>query len=784
MQRSVARDRDLTPIVTDTSGARPIRARRSDDDSLKILLRSADPARLRAARAVAVLDIVTSTDEIPSMDTVTSLGSDNSVDITMHCADTATVELVAALSDADPDEMRGTLRQLAEAGLLEQARFAHPAIAEHVLRDLPVAELRDLHRRAAELLHRNGFPATATALHLARAGAVRGSWAAQVLVTAADQALADDELNCAAQRLELAYRASRRPEDRASITMRLVGLEWRTDPSPRTKNFARLKSALYSGRVPQAELPEAILHMLWHGYTQHVDHALTRLAYQPPLSATATRNEFLCAWLRYMHPPHVDRHRRLFAGHPRAGWVDQSAAIAADSTGPAETASVTVTRAATDTASTDGAEPHWHPAEPPTFGASSTCPDALSTELLTALSVQHPPASLGGLAQRNLAAHRLDSGTVEALVAAVDCLIQLDRLDTADAWCASLLAEAQARHAPTWRSIFAGLRAETLLRKGNLTAAADNAALALNLVPAEHLGVWAGRPIAVLVRALTAQGRHAEAAAQLRRPVPRAMFESRFALPYLHAYGHHCLATGQPEAALRYFRRCGELMRQWNMDFGWLVPWRNDVAAAYMGAGEPRRAQAFATMHLKLIGGPDRHRTGAVSLRLLAAAGDPHRRVPLLRHAVAVARAGGDSLELSTALAELGRAHRSVGDVDKARPLLREAARLAAICGADSSAGCAARGERPVTKSAARDPLPEVCLTPTGVDTLSPAERRVAELAALGQRNREIADTLHITPSTVEQHLTRVYRKLSVARRGELRFVLASQLSDAESAAG
>ncbi|WP_216897197.1 LuxR family transcriptional regulator [Nocardia alni] len=781
MQRSVARDRDLTPIVTDTPGARPVRARHSDDDSLKILLRSADPARLRAARAVAVLDIVTSTEEIPAMDTVAPVGPGSSVSIAMDATDTATVELVAALSDADPDEMRGTLHQLAEAGLLEQARFAHPAIAAHVLRDLPVAELRDLHRRAAELLHRNGFPAAATALHLARAGAVRGSWAAQVLVTAADQSLDDDELSCAAQRLELAYRASRRAEDRASITMRLVGLEWRTDPSPRTKNFARLKSALYSGRVPQAELPQAILRMLWHGYTQQVDHALTRLAYQPPLSDAAARNEFLCAWLRYMHPIHADRHRRLFVGHPRAGEV---------ATGGAESGrGRTVTRSTSDggaacTASAADAEPPRYPPDPPTFGTSSTSPGPLSTDLLTALSVQHPPARLVGLAQRNLAAHRLDSSTLEALVVAVDCLIQLDRLDTADAWCVSLLAEAQARHAPTWRSIFAGLRAETLLRKGNLTAAADNAAMALNLVPAEHLGVWAGRPIAVLVRALTAQGRHAEAAAQLRRPVPRAMFESRFALPYLHAYGHHCLAIGQPESALRYFRRCGELMRQWNMDFGWLVPWRNDVAAAYLSAGEPRRAQAFATMHLKLIGGPDRHRTGAVSLRLLAAAGDPHRRVPLLRHAVAVARAGGDSLELSTALAELGRAHRSVGDVDKARPLLREAARLATLCGADSSAGCAARGERPVAKNVAREPLPGVCLTPTGVDTLSPAERRVAELAALGQRNREIADTLHITPSTVEQHLTRVYRKLSVARRGELRFVLAAHLPDAESAAG
>ncbi|MFC5724485.1 LuxR C-terminal-related transcriptional regulator, partial [Streptomyces gamaensis] len=53
-------------------------------------------------------------------------------------------------------------------------------------------------------------------------------------------------------------------------------------------------------------------------------------------------------------------------------------------------------------------------------------------------------------------------------------------------------------------------------------------------------------------------------------------------------------------------------------------------------------------------------------------------------------------------------------------------------------------------------------------EDLSAAERRVAELAALGRTNREIADALFVTRSTVEQHLTRVYRKLAVRGRAEL----------------
>jgi hypothetical protein len=58
--------------------------------------------------------------------------------------------------------------------------------------------------------------------------------------------------------------------------------------------------------------------------------------------------------------------------------------------------------------------------------------------------------------------------------------------------------------------------------------------------------------------------------------------------------------------------------------------------------------------------------------------------------------------------------------------------------------------------------------TDGGFATMSGAERRVASLAATGYTNRQIASALHITVSTVEQHLTRVYRKLRVCGRADL----------------
>ncbi|MFD2349914.1 helix-turn-helix transcriptional regulator [Nonomuraea ferruginea] len=44
----------------------------------------------------------------------------------------------------------------------------------------------------------------------------------------------------------------------------------------------------------------------------------------------------------------------------------------------------------------------------------------------------------------------------------------------------------------------------------------------------------------------------------------------------------------------------------------------------------------------------------------------------------------------------------------------------------------------------------------------------MAALAADGYSNREISGKLFITVSTVEQHLTRIYRKLNVSRRRDL----------------
>jgi DNA-binding CsgD family transcriptional regulator len=60
----------------------------------------------------------------------------------------------------------------------------------------------------------------------------------------------------------------------------------------------------------------------------------------------------------------------------------------------------------------------------------------------------------------------------------------------------------------------------------------------------------------------------------------------------------------------------------------------------------------------------------------------------------------------------------------------------------------------------------------TGIESLTPSERRVANLAAQGMTTRKIAVALFITRKTVEYHLRNIYQKVEVSSRAELRAVL------------
>ena len=56
----------------------------------------------------------------------------------------------------------------------------------------------------------------------------------------------------------------------------------------------------------------------------------------------------------------------------------------------------------------------------------------------------------------------------------------------------------------------------------------------------------------------------------------------------------------------------------------------------------------------------------------------------------------------------------------------------------------------------------------SGVEALTASERRVAQMAAAGMTNREIAQALFVTMKAVASHLTHVYGKLDITGRAQL----------------
>ncbi|WP_434445335.1 LuxR C-terminal-related transcriptional regulator [Lentzea sp. E54] len=270
---------------------------------------------------------------------------------------------------------------------------------------------------------------------------------------------------------------------------------------------------------------------------------------------------------------------------------------------------------------------------------------------------------------------------------------------------------------PTLRALLDCVRAEDAWRRGDVVATAASAKAALAGLSADAWGVVIGFPLRFALLADAALGRETEP-----YPVPDAVFRTVFGPPYRHARGHHHLALNRPHAALDDFTACGD---------------RLGAAEARLALGQPGMAKALLEQEITSTADP---RTTGIALRLLARIAARADRPRLLREAVRKLEHAGDRLELSRALADLGRDQRDRGVLAEARLLRRRAGRESGLSGEPGAA--------------------------EGV--LSTAERKVAALAAAGHSNREIGLRLCVTVSTVEQHLTRVYRKLEVAGRDDL----------------
>ncbi|MDX3804594.1 helix-turn-helix transcriptional regulator, partial [Streptomyces sp. AK04-3B] len=364
-------------------------------------------------------------------------------------------------------------------------------------------------------------------------------------------------------------------------------------------------------------------------------------------------------------------------------------------------------------------------------------------------------------AERFLTTAPAGPATHDALAQALRTLIHTGRPRHAAAFARRLSAHATRRRAPGWHAVYAALQGEALLHLGDLAGAEQAAAAAARAVTGRG-GRFRLAPAAVQVMALTALGRYEEAARHLEPLTPDTAAPTVHTPALLRARGQYLLATHRPEAALDAFREAGRLAARWGLDRPRQHPWRTDAAEALLRTGRRHEAAALISEQLALPAARGARPHG-VALRLRAATEPPRERARTLARAVAELRACGDRLELAKALADLGRALQTLGEGARAGALVRRAWTLAADCGARPLCEEILPGRPPGAPPPGRSTRSE-----QRAACLSASERRVAALAAAGYTNREIAAQLFITASTVEQHLTRIYRKLQVSRRRDL----------------
>ncbi|GAA2366383.1 hypothetical protein GCM10010170_065230 [Dactylosporangium salmoneum] len=345
-----------------------------------------------------------------------------------------------------------------------------------------------------------------------------------------------------------------------------------------------------------------------------------------------------------------------------------------------------------------------------------------------------------GDAEHVLRTVRLTDDTVGLAAYCVEALIGAERLDAAASWCDGLIREAGARRAPVWRALFRAIRAGVNLRRGNLAEAEEDSRGALTQFSPKGWGVIIGAPLSTLILSTTMAGHHDQAVNHLNVRVPAALFQARTGLLYLRARGRHHLATGNRQAALKDFTTCRDLMRSWGLDLPTLLPWRIDLAETYLALGDQAQARAILRDQLDHLG-PHTDRVRGAGLRLLANASEPEHRAGLLHDAASVLEATGDHHQLMLVRADLL--------TDQQRQP-RETPAGHNVLGGHRGASAQRPGR------------------PDHIAELSDAELRVAALAARGHTNPQIARSLFLTVSTVEQHLTRVYRKLNVPGRSAL----------------
>jgi DNA-binding CsgD family transcriptional regulator len=317
----------------------------------------------------------------------------------------------------------------------------------------------------------------------------------------------------------------------------------------------------------------------------------------------------------------------------------------------------------------------------------------------------------------------------------------------------------------------AGWRAMTHQRRGNLADAEADARQLLDRW--ELVG-----PIGLLVgtvpvfETLLERGQLEAAdrlldASGLGGPLPATLLNALV----LHPRARLRLEQRRLDEALADLEACGAFEEAWGIRTPAVTSWRATAALVHAALGERGTARDLAEEEVaraRAFGAP---RPLGIALRAAGLVADGPQGVELLRDAVRVLDPSGAEVEHARALVDLGSTLRRGGQRSEARGPLSAGLAKARRCGA---LALAARAHEELEASGVHQR--KILLT--GVEALTPSERRVAQMAADGMRNRDIAQALFVTVKTVEGHLTNAYLKLDLHAREDLARALAGGIGD------
>jgi DNA-binding CsgD family transcriptional regulator len=353
-------------------------------------------------------------------------------------------------------------------------------------------------------------------------------------------------------------------------------------------------------------------------------------------------------------------------------------------------------------------------------------------------------------------------------VQATIALIWADAFDEVSGPIEAGLAESRATGDSALFATSMTWRAWLLLRRGDLQGAAGDARTVLEAADLPAPQLYRTVAAGVLVTALTDQGDLEAAEAALLRFAARHPARAHSGAMLLLARGRLRAAQRRLAAALVDMRAAGDIAVRIGAISPSSLAWRSEAALVHLAMGEREAALRLAREELELARAFGAPRSLGAALRAAGVVIGGPEGEELLREAVATLDGAGAALESARAIVDLGALLRRTNRRADARDLLREGLDVA------HHAGAALVADQAETELRATGAKPRRARL-TGVEALTASERRVAELAAQGLTNREIAQALFVTARTVEGHLTRTFQKLDLRSREDLAPTLAGR---------